>query len=385
MCPENRDDLSVILKDFAPDVKVVEELLTQGKCIFLLGAGCSKCAGLPLMGELTDKVLERDCLSNDSKSILEGIRSNFENGIAPNIEDYLSELIDHLSIADRRFEKGIKDPSATIGEKKYSKEQLRKAVEEIKEGISKCIKRPTNNANTSVHRAFVKAVHKQNRPGRPTQLSNITYLVLNYDTLLEDALALEKIPFCDGIEGGSSGWWNPSKFTLPGIHSNVLKLHGSIDWLQIENDPLPRRCAPGIIPDTEEKTILIWPASTKYTQAQLDPYAQLLNQARLELEAKKQSEKVLFTCGYSFADAHINAEIDRALRVSEGNLTVVALTSDNEPLGQLKQWHDDKGISDQIRIYANKGVFHGSDTQRSESDLLWWKFENFVRLLRGEA
>ena len=49
------------------------------------------------------------------------------------------------------------------------------------------------------------------------------YLVLNYDTVLEDALALERVPFSDGLDGGVTGWWNPETFDRGGLAARVLQ------------------------------------------------------------------------------------------------------------------------------------------------------------------
>ncbi|HHV39633.1 MAG TPA: hypothetical protein GXX70_09140 [Tepidimicrobium sp.] len=65
-------------------------------------------------------------------------------------------------------------------------------------------------------------------------------------------------------------------------------------------------------------------------------------------------------------------------------MTIVVFTSDNEPEGKLKTWHEDESINKQIRIYANKGFFHGGNAKSSTEELLWWKFENIVKLIRGE-
>jgi len=64
---------------------------------------------------------------------------------------------------------------------------------------------------------------------------------------------------------------------------------------------------------------------------------------------------VLTVCGYSFGDSHINIEIERALRESGGEMTVVAFTFDKEPAGELKRLHEDKEITEQVRIYARRG------------------------------
>jgi len=77
-------------------------------------------------------------------------------------------------------------------------------------------------------------------------------------------------------------------------------------------------------------------------------------------------------------------ELDRALRESAGDLTIVAFTSGNQPIGQLKSWIDDMGVRDQLLIFANRGFFHGDRSWKSDVDLPWWKFENITRLLQGE-
>ena len=93
---------------------------------------------------------------------------------------------------------------------------------------------------------------------------------------------------------------------------------------------------------------------------------------------------MLVICGYSFGDTHINIEVDRALRESVGDLTVVAFTNENEPTGQLKTWNEDERVQDQVLIFSNRGFFHGQFSEKATTDLLWWKFENITRLLGGE-
>jgi hypothetical protein len=213
----------------------------------------------------------------------------------------------------------------------------------------------------------------------------VDYLVLNYDTVLEDALAMEKISYADGIDGGVTGWWNPSTLDRDGLAARVLKLHGSINWCELPSDPMPRRVGAYLgIPAPADRRILIWPASTKYRQTQLDPFAQLMDRARGTMRPHLGSQRVLVICGYSFGDSHINLEVDRALRDSAGNLTVIAFTQQNAPSGQLKIWNEDRGVRDQVLIYANRGFYHGDVSETSTVDLPWWKFENLTRILRGE-
>ena len=85
--------------------------------------------------------------------------------------------------------------------------------------------------------------------------------------------------------------------------------------------------------------------------------------------------------GYSFGDAHINLEIERGLRASNGNLTVIAFTSDSEPSGALKAWHEDSSINEQVLIFSDKGFYHADHKATSENSIEWWKFENLTHIL----
>lgn len=377
------DDLSVLrASPFSAAVEKFEELLVQSGRAFLIGAGCSKCAGLPLTAELTEIAIESDELDATSKAILAAIKKLFDGATSSHIEDYLSELVDLLAIAERRVERGASQARVPIDGKFYSYEQLRAAGEQIKLSISNAIDK---QVEIKTHRAFVRAVHQPVRVGKTAPGSIVDYLVLNYDTVVEDALAIERIPFTDGIEGGVTGWWNPDTFNRDDLAARVLKLHGSVDWCEIAEDPLPRRIAPKLqVQDMQDRRILIWPASTKYRETQLDPFAQLADRARRVMRPVRGSQRVLVICGYSFGDAHINFEIDRALRESTGDLTVIAFSSEDEPVGRLKEWNQTDGIREQVLIFAKRGFFHGATSDRTTQVLPWWKFENVVRLLGGE-
>lgn len=377
------DDLSALHdKPFSDAVAKFEELLVQEGRAFLIGAGCSKCAGLPLTAELTAQVLTTGALDAKSKEILTAVKTVFTGAAVANIEDYLSELIDLLAIAERRVDRGTTQKTVTFGGKEYTAAELRNAADQIKLAIRGIIEK---KVTIDTHRAFVAALHRPVRVGKAVPNQIVDYLVLNYDTAIEDALALERISYADGIDGGVTGWWNPATFDRDGLVARVLKLHGSIDWCELPNDPLPRRVGSSLeVQSATDRRILIWPATTKYRETQLDPYAQLADRARRVMRPHRGSQRVLVICGYSYGDAHINIEIDRALRESAGDLTVVAFTHTDQPAGKLKSWNEDSTVREQVLIFANRGFFHGDVAETSTRDLLWWRFENVTRLLRGE-
>lgn len=316
-------------KEFREAINKLEELLSHSKAV-LLGAGASFCAGLPLTNQLTERALKSEKLSADSKQILTAIQNSFAGASpASHIEDYLSELVDWLAITTRRANRNVPANNVPIGVSEYTNDQLLQAINEIKLAIFEVI---NVDVDSAIHERFVQALHRPMRPGKDSQSSSIDYLVMNYDTLIEDSLALSQLRYADGLEGGVSGWWNPSAFEQNNLDARVFKLHGSINWAEHTSSSTPLRIAPHLKRSQEQAAkIMIWPASTKYRETQLDPYANLMHRARAVLNPQGGSQRVLLIAGYSFGDAHINLEIERGLKASNGNLTVVAFTSDAKP------------------------------------------------------
>ncbi|MFK7790037.1 MAG: hypothetical protein AB8C95_11180, partial [Phycisphaeraceae bacterium] len=161
-------------------------------------------------------------------------------------------------------------------------------------------------------------------------------------------------------------------------------VHGSIDWCLLGSDILPRRIRPSLQAGPASEPVLIWPASTKYREAQRDPHAQIMGILRHQLRPAVNCEAVLTIAGYSFGDEHVNVELDRALRESSGRLTVLVFTYDEEPEGLVKDWLSDASIREHVRVYARRGFFHGEQEIRSDKDLPWWRFEVLAQLLGGD-
>ena len=375
------DDLSVFsspeLKNVVQDMR---NLLSQSGLAFLVGAGCSKFAGLPLMPDLTKIVLHHDRLSAETKELLNRVHASFSGAASATIEDYMSEIVDFLSIAERRTRRGATQSKVSVGDRERDTTELQTALYEIKGAVASAI--GDKEVDIATHQQFVRAIHGSLQAGKPSR--GVDYFILNYDTLIEDALGLERVVYCDGFTGAATGWWEPSAFRPDGRTARVFKIHGSIDWCLLKDDSLPRRIRAGIKTESEKKHILIYPAATKYQETQRDPFAQMLHYMRQSLCPGERNEMVLAICGYSFGDSHIDLEIENALYQSEGRLTLAAFIGADEPEGKLRNWLDDTTINEQIRVYANKGFFHGNKKFKQSADLPWWKFEILARLLGGE-
>ena len=132
-------------------------------------------------------------MSDDSKGILTAIQTSFTDANpAAHIEDFLSELVDWLAIANRRASRAVPDNTVTIGAATYTEKQLATAIDEIKLAIEGQI---SQQVDSSIHERFVQALHRPMRPGKETHGECIDYLVMNYDSLIEDALALSKVHY----------------------------------------------------------------------------------------------------------------------------------------------------------------------------------------------
>ena len=332
------------------------------------------------MSELTQIVLDSSELSNEDKIILGKIQESFSNADTATIEDYMSEVVDLLSIAERRDQRKAIQPNVSVGGREVGAEQLKATLDIIKKVISDTI--GDRKTNIAMHQQFVRSIHGLFQLGKTSR--RVDYFVLNYDTLIEDALGLERIAYSDGFAGAATGWWEPSTFNDHEKSTRIFKIHGSIDWCLLKGDQLPRRIRPGIKTETDEAHVLIYPAGTKYKEAQRDPFAHMLTYFQQSLEPAEDKEMVLAICGYSFGDPHIDLEIERALIQSNARLTVLAFIEDDEPTGKLKGWLENSKINNQILVYAKKGIFHGNEKHIQDCDLPWWRFEILSRLLGGE-
>jgi hypothetical protein len=368
---------SAELKEVVQDMR---ELISQSRLAFLLGAGCSKSAGLPLMPQLTDEVLKHEKISTETKQLLDKVREFFSGAESATIEDYMSEIVDLLSIAERRTQRGATQSKVSVGYQEKNAAELQTALDEIKQAVSSSI--GDKEVDVTTHQQFVRAIHSSLQAGKAGR--GVDYFILNYDTLIEDALGLERVVYFDGFTGAATGWWEPSTFRTNEKAARVFKIHGSIDWCLLEGDSLPRRIRSGIKTESAKKHVLIYPAVTKYQETQRDPFAQMLSHMRQSLCPSEGKEMVLAICGYSLGDSHIDLEIENALYRSEGRLTIVAFVGTDEPEGKLQEWLTHPAISEQIRVYAKKGFFHGDKKLELNDDAPWWKFEILARLLGGE-
>lgn len=373
------------------------KLFSQTRLSFIIGAGCSKCAGLPLMDEMKEHVIEKidpntvtDNLTNISYMLFRDIIHTYKDSPQASIEDYLSEIQDYYAIIHRQEERGIQNSKLIINSKEYSKEHFAILMKKIKEVIKNRI--GTINPDLKNHRKFCKALHYVLRKGREKSSQTINYFILNYDTLFEDALALENVIFTDGFVGGVTAWWNPSFFDekyhsyLNILDARIYKLHGSIDWVKPEKSDFPMKVRNTIpLEDVIGKgeSVMIYPSTAKYKETQIDPFSLLT--AKFRACVQNTDNHILIIIGYSFNDEHINIEIANGLRKSNGSLSVVVFLGEKDLPFSLHRIINDAEICSQILIIGENGIWkEGSKVFNPENSLDWYKFEYITSLISGE-
>lgn len=131
----------------------------------------------------------------------------------------------------------------------------------------------------------------------------------NYDILIERAMEARRVGVFDGFVGSFEPFFlaeHAESADLYGARVRLSKIHGSINWKV--NQRADGRRIVRTSPPYEGEMIL--PSHRKYDESRRQPYLSLL--ARLSRSLSTQ-DRLLFACGYSFSDEHINAAMFDAL------------------------------------------------------------------------
>lgn len=378
----------------------LDSLLVADNQSWLFGAGISLDAGIPLMWSLTDRVFEKAKDEGEGEehdfTVLEFIRSTLSDD--SHIEHILSQLGDHRAIADRSKDKKVtfNDVTCSVDDLDalhqrvlmWIAETIRwgyipKKADETPEVIGTHENRIVNIDN---HSAFVSALFNRSQAGVTERRRAVRLFTTNYDTLLEDALALGGFSYWDGFSGGAVAYRSHRYGDEePNLRDRayVIKLHGSIDW-HLGEDNRVWRVRDGDLYPKKVSRVLIYPQSTKYLATQRDPFAAQFDLFRRALGAR--DENVLATCGYSFGDEHINQEIELALQRPENKTTILAFAMKINPI--LERWRTGPW-GKRVYVIAEDGLYVGADgpflAPAVGENRDWWTFGGVTKMLNSGA
>ena len=343
----------------------VLEWMTSSDSCFLIGAGCSQCAGKPLIGALTDSVL-KDVDASIKKEFGELKRTGSR---PPTIEDLINYLVRYQCILQT-----VHNPT----EHRLQPDWIETSLQSIKkEIVGKII---DEWAESQIHARFLRRICAK---------SVRDIFTLNYDTLIEATLDNVRFHYIDGFRGSRNGWFDPSIFDEEPVSNQyfrVYKLHGSINWIR-ESTGHVRRVMVSSVADIKDP-VVVYPSEQKYLQTQFGAYEILMGRFRERLRAGRPNN-CLVTLGYSYNDEHINEAIIDAVGWKNSNLTVIAFVGPDSDIDeQKKRFQAIEARCDQ-RFNAYVGnVFHVGDAldNASTKTLLCeelWMFEKLVDYIAG--
>jgi hypothetical protein len=288
-------------------------LISDSKRIgFLFGAGTS-CAikkgaseksSIPGIMKMTEEITGNIGSSSEKfKIALDKIKTELcNNKLEMTIENLLSNITQkHMIIGEDKLCGMVKEEWFEL--KNKIEAEIKKMISVHQHKIDFC-----DNFNQGDFAQWIKNCARKEA---------IEIFTTNYDYLLEIALEHNDVPYYDGFIGSYYPFFYSASVEnmqfLPTI-TKLWKLHGSLGWDYDENSRKITRSLPN------DSNIMIYPSYLKYDNSKKQPYISFMD--RLSRFIKKD-DCILFVCGYSFGDYHINEVINTALEQSDSSHVVV--------------------------------------------------------------
>ncbi|ROH91756.1 SIR2 family protein [Stagnimonas aquatica] len=216
-----------------------------------------------------------------------------DGGNEMNIELILSKIRAFISVAGKGNVRGMAVDDLTTLDSSICKV------------ISEEVERSLPNNQTPYHNlaVWIRSIHRE----KPVHL-----FTTNYDLLLEQALEESSAPYFDGFIGARKAFFDlgavEDENLLPPRWTRLWKIHGSLNWrLENKNNVVRSDIK------SENQSYLIYPSHLKYDQSRKMPYLAMLDRLKSFLLSPSA---VVFICGYSFGDEHINDIICRSLETN---------------------------------------------------------------------
>jgi hypothetical protein len=319
-----------------------------------LGAGCpvaiisedgKKTPLIPDIAGITKVIRETLEKCKECSPLLKIVENHFKTDGRndTNVEDMLSH---------------IRALRAVVGKDKVrelSAENLDKLDEKICNIIHELADKSLPNTQTPYHRiaSWVDDVGRD----KPVEI-----FTTNYDLLTEQALEDCRVPYFDGFAGTRKPFFDlraMEEDMLPPRWARLWKLHGSLNWYQVENKGVFR----GATTEPQNTKRVIHPSHLKYDESRRMPYLAMLDRLRAFL---KQPTSALVICGYSFRDKHLNEVIFQGLQ-STPNAIAFALL-----YGEIKNYSQAVTIANgrsNLNLLARDGaVISGREGKWLEKD-----------------
>lgn len=193
---------------------------------------------------------------------------------------------------------------------------------------------------------------------RSKELSRLSVFTTNNDLFNETAMDNTNTMYINGFTPGIKRYFNPSLFhysyskrmdtsidKYEPVDNMVYlyKLHGSVNW--VEQESIGNKFYNIVEIDATQSSfsaqserVMIYPAPTKQNKSLGSPYTDIIRAFHHKL---LQPNSVLFVCGYSFSDEHLNRIIYQALAANSSlNIVVVNKLDESKEIKKV----DDRRI-----------------------------------------
>ena len=297
--------------DVVRQIRQLQQALSSDKVAVavLLGAGCGTSirvtdggAERPLIpdtagltGEIGTKLKSQSEFRKPYEKVLQQLGQDGNEN--PNVEDILSHLRTLRQAAGKAEARGFK---AGI---------LKSLDNAICRIIQDCVDKSLPACVTGYHQlaSWISSIRREYA---------VEVFTTNYDLLMERALEIQRVPYFDGFVGSGRAFFDSISMAtdvdrFPSHWCRLWKLHGSVNWWRDGDGVVSRGRAPA------EVAPLIHPSHLKYEESRRMPYLAMIDRLRAHL---RRTRAVVLTCGFAFADQHLNEILDEGL---QGNATAV--------------------------------------------------------------
>jgi hypothetical protein len=332
------------------------------KSLFLVGAGFSRGAGcltsVQMFEDIKEKIFQHHsvfspvqketlkfliaCLQYHSEWRTMETANNFK--FTPNIEE-LALLIRRVKnrenflpypITGNWADKLVQLESEFKAESQDN-ESLFASLEEI---LKRLLKEDWLSITDTENLSYLKPLSEFFK-AYPNDKFRLNIFSLNYDTILEKFFRAEGETPWRGFS--SNRWVNilPDEENDENGRINLYKLHGSIDWLRMDDmdtyEEIILEDSPIKDPRVEHDPYIIFGQGTK--SFSVEPFFSLLHHFNSSLMSP--DIRYLFVIGYSFFDPYINNLLFNAIKGSK-KLIIVNPVFGFEDTFEEEEWHDSK-------------------------------------------
>lgn len=294
------------------------EVLNKNKNLnIFIGSGCSTPA-VPLMTATMKEIL------NDYEH--PDIKKEFIT--------FLKLAGEHVEIFDKYLDSGLDDKEWKVaklydnfcnieGFLTYLQQKINVEINESKlkrlEGIFSSVKkqfitsipkyldREYKGNVASIYTNFYNKIFEK----RQYESSKLNIFTTNYDLFNEIALEHNSINYSTGFTNNLTSKFNINQFNYRLVdernrykdkwqpttkEANLYKLHGSINWIEKENEIVQTN-------EVNDDNVIIYPTILKHKETAQTPYSELFRELSIQLQ---KPNSTLVTFGYGFGDDHIN-------------------------------------------------------------------------------